>query len=574
MKFYDYQQLIYNMTLEALEQGKKKILIQSAGGSGKTFMFTKLLEDYSEKHNKQSIFLTPRINLSEQTHKPHWGYYQGNRNKNLDRDLIIGNIQTFSKRPLNVDIVLFDECHMVDKMAGDIMNKNPDRIYIAISATPYKGNGDELDSFKDFHIIKHGIDENYLIEKSYLTSMKFYKTADTEEYEDDLVISKETGDFTDESLKALERKGLFNDIWESIQDKINRKNLINEGLLVVTHSQEQARIIYDDFKSRGFKVGLVISDNNKAKKDLASFSHRKLEAIITVDMVGTGTDIKHLTHVVLARAFANHALYRQVVYRGDRKSEGKNFFYVYDFGGNWDRLGNPFLHPEPTNGEKSSKNKKSKCECGSTEFNFDRFDDLEEGVRVTIRECLNCKAQSITTKKLEGIECDRCNLIMPLKTGKSTSQGFLFTCGCGNHKLIKKSVKKLELITEKRGEIVEWATQNILNRVKDREAKRDLEAFFLMSTLKNINFVKNAYNQNANIESKRKILIKARRAGTSLLNKTCEMFPYYCKREEVGEKVLNFINANEREKTINFTLKFLSIKKTPRKINKLLKDFS
>jgi len=45
-------------------------------------------------------------------------------------------------------------------------------------------------------------------------------------------------------------------------------------------------------------------------------------------------------------------------------------------------------------------------------------------------------------------------------------------------------------------------------------------------------------------------------------------------REEVEERIINFINANEREKTIDFTLKFLSIKKTPRKINKLLKDFS
>jgi len=121
---------------------------------------------------------------------------------------------------------------------------------------------------------------------------------------------------------------------------------------------------------------------------------------------------------------------------------------------------------------------------------------------------------------------------------------------------------------------MEWATQNILNRVKDREAKRDLEAFFLMSTLKNINFVKNAYNQNASVQSKRKILIKARKAGLALLNKTCEMFPYYCKREDVEEKIINFINANEREKTIDFTLKFLSIKKTPRRVNKLLKDFS
>jgi len=232
VKFYNYQERIYNMTLEALESGHKKILIQSAGGSGKTFMFTTLLENYSKKHDKQAIFLTPRINLSEQTHKPHWGYYQGARNKNLDRNLIIGNIQTFAKRPLKfVDIVLFDECHMVDKMAGKIMSDNPDKIYIAISATPYKGNGEELDSFKDFHRVNHGIDENYLISNGYLTPMKFYKTASIDDAtEQELKVSDITGDFTDESLKALERKGLFNDIWESIKDKVNRRNLINEGL--------------------------------------------------------------------------------------------------------------------------------------------------------------------------------------------------------------------------------------------------------------------------------------------------------------------------------------------------------
>ena len=123
-KFRPYQKKIYDMTFRALEDGKKRIAIQVAGGSGKTFIFTRLLEDYTQKYQKKAIFLTPRINLSEQTHKPEFGYYQGNKSISLESNVIIGNVQTFLKRPLSmVDVILFDECHMVSNMAKKLIRK-------------------------------------------------------------------------------------------------------------------------------------------------------------------------------------------------------------------------------------------------------------------------------------------------------------------------------------------------------------------------------------------------------------------------------------------------------------------
>lgn len=574
-KFRPYQKKIYDMTFRALEDGRKRIAIQVAGGSGKTFMFTRLLEDYTKKYNKKSIFLTPRINLSKQTYKPEFGYYQGSKSISLESNVIIGNIQTFLNRPLSsVDVILFDECHMIDNMAKRIIEKFPDKTYIAISATLYKGDASPLEAFKDFYMINHGVTEEYLIKSGYLTKMKYYR-ATTDIDEDELQVSEATKDFTDETLRALERKGVFNDIWESVKDNLKRENLREEGMLVVTHSQRQARIIYDDFVNKGFKTGLIISNNKYSTKELTSFSRRELEVIVAVDKVSTGTDIPHLTNIVLARPYANHASYRQVVYRGDRLSKGKEFFRVFDLAGNWDRLGNPFVHPE-LKSKDEVRRKKQKCErCKHDKFDRDSFDDLTEGVRVTITTCKSCKNEKITTKKLDGISCDSCGLIMPLSYGEVAKEGFIFKCECGYKKVVKRSIKKFELVTNSREDIIKIISNNLLPKIKDRDIARNVEAFFYMATDKQINFAYNVLSESSvSKDSKSKVIDRASKAGKKLIDKTSIIMYHHAIREGLEDRVIEFVNSNEKEKTKLFTVKYLSMTKTKRRITRLLNEFS
>jgi len=568
MTFREYQQEIYNLVYKALQRGEKKILIQLAGGAGKTFLFTKILEDFTREFNKQAIFLTPRINLSKQTHREEYGYYQGNTSKNLDSDVIIGNIQTFAKRPLNfIDVILFDECHMIDNTAKAIIEKlGDDKIYIAISATPYKSNGSKLEAFADFTHLNHQYDENYLIANGYLAPMRYYKTENIEEYEDILEVSSSSGDFTDESLRALERKGVFDDIWGSIKDKVTKDEIKEQGLLVITHSQEQAKKIADEFTQNGFRTGLIISNNKEGDKDLSLFSEKKLDVAVAVDKVSTGTDIKHLGNIVLARAFNSHSLFRQAVYRADRICDGKEFFRVFDLGNNWDRLGNPFIHPDPKDNEESNSLKKKKCECGSDEFTIERFNDYQEGVRVTIKECSVCRLQTIFTKKIDGIECDRCSLIMPLSLTEVTKTHTVFKCHCGNTKSIKRSPKKLEIVKKNRDECKRFYEMNI-------EKSIELDAFFSLSSLQNINFFVNLMLEGISKEKKEKLINRAKIEGSRIRARVTDFFIAYASRNGVEEKIITLVDKLSDEMALMFANRFIQLNKTPRRINKLIREF-
>lgn len=180
--------------------------------------------------------------------------------------------------------------------------------------------------------------------------------------------------------------------------------------------------------------------------------------LVSVDMVSVGTDVPHLINIVLARAFGSHNLFRQTVLRGTRLYEGKTDFFVFDFGSNLHRLGNPLVHP---NNKKKDITKEFKpvCEeCGEEALKVFTHSsiDLDEMVKVKFFKCNKCNHKSVSIEDIAYIPCsnEECSHIVMVNDARREGNRIVATCKDG-HKTTVSTVKAtlltMELTDTRRG---------------------------------------------------------------------------------------------------------------------------
>lgn len=577
----DYQREICDLVKKAIVDGEKKILVQLAGGGGKTKTFLTLMAELESELNLSFIFTTPRINLAKQTYSEApkaLGYLQGNFSKNLESRTLVANIDTLVNRSnIKTDVVIYDEVHMKTKLLQEFKGFD---VCVGISATPYDGKGNSLAGWEDAFIVEHPYNERWLIEKGYLTPMNYFDANDNLK---SLEVELFDGDGITDEQKEIVESSIVN-LVESLESKAGKEYFHNTYSLIVAQSIPHSIEIYQDFKNAGYKVGIYHSKEKKTDA-LRDIKEKKINLIVAVDKVSVGSDISHLDNVILAKIFSSHTLYRQTVYRGDRLSDGKKYFNVYDFGSNRDRLGNPFIHPTPPPINENKERKKSLCEaCEKPLVNklVNIKIDMLEKVEVRYYRCSECENETVKISMLSNIlDCnhDGCTGHIKLDGKSVIREGKKLVGYCSSelkHRNVLSSVNSTMLTLK-----VTDTRKGIIRRLGDtRLLNEKLVAFIYYSSEYQVSFLEEVIVNSFNKYSSSTIQKTKDKAELFGGNKILEMgrivhslFGYIVNtgmlEEDDHQALLEAIN--DEIGRANFVLKFKNKKITARKIRNFVK---
>ena len=266
------------------------------------------------------------------------------------------------------DLIIIDECHRGgandESRWRNILEYFAPAVQLGLTATPKRDvNGDTYAYFGEpayVYSLKEGIEDGFL------TPFKVRQhktTADEYVYtSDDTVLAGEvlenhryvSGEFNS-VIEIEDRERYRIEVW---MDEVDRL----EKTLVFCRTQRHAAVARDLVNQRktvadpNYCVRVTAEDGAIGDAWLRQFqdNDKTIPAVLTTSQkLSTGVDARNVRHIVLMRPVASMIEFKQIVGRGTRVYEGKDYFTIHDFDGayqhfldpEWD--GEPAEPPEP-----------------------------------------------------------------------------------------------------------------------------------------------------------------------------------------------------------------------------------
>lgn len=236
----------------------------------------------------------------------------------------IGSIYKKAHELGRIDIVLADECHLINpKDAGmwrsflsDLAKYNPHTRCIGWTGTPFRGNGVWLTAGDEplFTNIATRVPMKELLELGFLaplvpaTTVSRIDTSDVRMSGDDYVIS--------ELAKATDRDELV----QAACDEIVTLAKDRKRWLVFAVTVAHAEHVRDALQDRGVLAEVVCGDTPKAERARLINEYRagKIRCLVNVGVLTTGFDVPEVDFIGLLRATKSPVLYVQIAGRGMR----------------------------------------------------------------------------------------------------------------------------------------------------------------------------------------------------------------------------------------------------------------
>lgn len=374
-----YQDTAINRVLEAIAAEQQRILLTLATGTGKTFIAFQLAwklfkSRWNIKRDGQRqpriLFLADRNILADQAFNSFSAFPEdalvridpadirkkGKVPKN--GSIFFTIFQTFMSGPNDspyfgdypedfFDFIIIDECHRGG--ANDegnwraILDYFSPAVQLGLTATPKRK--DNVDTYAYFgepvyvYSLKEGINDGFL------TPFKVQQIATTlDEYVhvpgDGVVITGEV----EPGRRYVEAD--FNRIIKIPAREKYRVQLLmemikhNEKTIVFCAKQEHAleiRDLINQMKSStepDYCVRVTAADGARGEQYLRDFqdNEKSIPTILTTSQkLSTGVDARNVRNIVLLRPVTNMIEFKQIIGRGTRLFDGKDYFTVYDF---------------------------------------------------------------------------------------------------------------------------------------------------------------------------------------------------------------------------------------------------
>ncbi len=402
-----YQHNAIENTLDAIAGGSDRILLTLATGTGKTAIAFQIawklfhgrwnLTDWRDglaeaavsKRRPRILFLADRNFLADQAFNafnafdedalvridPESIRKKGGVPKN--RSVFFTIFQTFMTGtgedgepapnfgeypPDFFDLIFIDECHRGgandESTWRGILEYFSPAVQIGLTATPKRT--ENVDTYAYFgepvyvYSLKEGINDGYL------TPFKVQQIQTTlDEYvftDDDVVIAGEI----DEGRTYDEDD--FNRIIE-IRERERRRIAImmeqidqSQKTLVFCRNQEHALVVRDLINQHkkssavDYCVRVTADDGEIGDKHLRTFqdNEKTIPTILTTShKLSTGVDARNIRNIVLMRPIKSMIEFKQIVGRGTRTFDNKDFFTVYDFVQAYHHFNDPEWDGEP-----------------------------------------------------------------------------------------------------------------------------------------------------------------------------------------------------------------------------------
>jgi len=378
-----YQDVAITRTLDAIANGRDRILLTLATGTGKTFIAFQLawklfqsrwnLKDWKSDaeptRRPRILFLADRNILADQAYNAFSAFpddalvriapdeikKKGRVPKN--GSIFFTIFQTFMSGPGDspyfgdyppdfFDFIVIDECHRGG--ANDegswraILDYFAPAVQLGLTATPKRTiNADTYAYFGEpvyVYSLKEGINDGFL------TPFKVQQIATTlDEYvytPDDLVVE---GDIV--AGKRYQEKD-FNKIIEIKEREAYRVKLLmgmidqRQKTIVFCATQVHALAVRDLINQMktstdpNYCVRVTADDGALGDQALREFqdNEKTIPTILTTSQkLSTGVDARNVRNIVLMRPVNSMIEFKQIIGRGTRLYDGKDYFTIYDF---------------------------------------------------------------------------------------------------------------------------------------------------------------------------------------------------------------------------------------------------
>jgi type I restriction enzyme R subunit len=247
-------------------------------------------------------------------------------------------------------------------------------VQLGLTATPKRENN--VDTYKYFgepvyiYSLKEGINDGFLTPfkvKRIKTTLDDYRYTS-----DDTIVEGEI-----EEGKLYEEKD-FNRTIEIVEREAKRVNIFldeanqKEKAIIFCANQGHAALIRDlvnqNAKSKDpfYCVRVTANDGEEGERLLREFqdNEKTLPTILTTSQkLSTGVDARNIRNIVLLRPVNSMIEFKQIVGRGTRLFDGKEFFTIYDFVDAYKHFSDPEWDGEPLEEEPCKKCGQNPCEC-------------------------------------------------------------------------------------------------------------------------------------------------------------------------------------------------------------------
>jgi len=422
-----YQENAINKTLETVAKGENRILLTLATGTGKTAISFQIAWKLFHarwnihrdgKRRPRILFLADRNILADQAFNAYNSFEddalvrispadikkKGRVPKN--GSIFFTIFQTFMSGPEGspyfgeypkdyFDFIIIDECHRGgannESTWRAIMDYFSPAIQLGLTATPKRDvNVDTYAYFGEpvyIYSLKEGINDGYLTP---FRVKEISTTGDTYTYTSDDTVTKgeiERGHkYTlDEQNRIIQLPDIERYRVQLFMDIINQ----NQKTLIFCATQIHALAVrdlinqYAESKNPNYCHRVTADDGGIGEQHLRDFqdNEKSIPTVLTTSQkLSTGVDAPEIRNIVLMRPINSMVEFKQIVGRGTRLYDGKDYFTIYDFVGahnhfsddEWDGEPDLYIHtPAKPPGEIKEGNKcpicgKYPCVCDTS----------------------------------------------------------------------------------------------------------------------------------------------------------------------------------------------------------------
>ncbi len=337
MNLRDYQTNTIAQLRAAIATGSRRPVVQAPTGAGKTVIAAAIVKMAREKGNRV-LFCVPALSLINQTVERfeqngiyEVGVIQGIHERTDYRQPVqVASVQTLMRRDFQkVDLVIIDEAHVSFKFYHDWFNRPEwkDVPIIGLTATPWaRGMGKLWDRL----LIATTTQE--LINLHHLSDFKVFAPT----HPDLSGVRTKAGDYHEDDLaKVMDEKHLVADIVSTWMEKAERR-----PTLCFAVNRAHAKNIQNQFTDAGVRTAYLDAFTDLEERDAIArdFANGDVEVVCNVGVLTTGVDWD-VRCIILARPTKSEILYTQIIGRGLRLGDGKDYCLILDHSDTTLRLG-------------------------------------------------------------------------------------------------------------------------------------------------------------------------------------------------------------------------------------------
>jgi type I restriction enzyme R subunit len=393
-----YQDIAIDRILEAIAAGKDRILLTLATGTGKTFIafqiawklfYSRWNLSHEPSHRPRILFLADRNILADQAYnafspfpedalqriEPDEIRKKGRVPKNASVFFTI--FQTFMSGPPKegkpspyfgeyppdfFDFIVVDECHRGgandESNWRDILTHFSPAVQLGLTATPKRD--ENVDTYRYFgepvfiYSLKEGINDGFLtpfkVKQISTTLDEYVYTPDDKLIEGDIEVGRR---YTESDFnKIIEIKEREAHRVKIFMDQIDQ----NEKTLFFCSTQDHALAVRDLInqmkagRDPNYCARVTANDGLIGEQFLRDFqdNEKTIPTILTTSQkLSTGVDARNIRNIVLMRPINSMIEFKQIIGRGTRLYEGKDYFTIYDFVKAHEHFNDPEWDGEP-----------------------------------------------------------------------------------------------------------------------------------------------------------------------------------------------------------------------------------